>query len=116
MARQDGLSRGDVYWDSSGNKYEYDGDSWNQVGTGGAAHVYGLARNCVVQGAGTYNATEVLGFVCSVASSADWSITPKDGTAVTTIDKGTFAAGQTYPIHATSITVGTGGEALLFIP
>lgn len=79
-------------------------------------HSYAMAINMVVQAAGTYSDTDILGFVCSIAATGDWSITPKGGTAVTGIDPGSFSAGGVYPIHATSITVGTGGEALLFIP
>jgi len=82
----------------------------------GARVVYGLARNLVVQAAGIYNTTEVLGFICTAPGSGDWSITPVGGSAVTGIDPATFTAGQVYPIHATSITVGTAGEAVLFIP
>jgi len=82
----------------------------------GIKRVYGLARNIKVQAAGTYNTTDVIGFICTAPGSGDWSITPVDGTAVTGIDPATFSAGQVYPIHATSITVGTAGEAVLFIP
>ncbi len=98
------------------NEFEYDGNSWEQISTDGSDHVYGLGRNIIVQAAGTYNSTEVLGFICSIASTADWSITPIGGAAVTTIDKGTFSAGGVYPLHCSSITVGTAGEAVLIIP
>jgi hypothetical protein len=90
----------------------------DQIITNGAANVYGLARNLVPWTAaqGAYTATEVLGFTVSIASSADWSITPVGGSAVTTIDKATFTAGQTYPIHCSSITPGTAAEVILYIP
>jgi len=40
MARQTGLSPGDYYLDqSTGDRYEWDGNSWVQTGTAGAAHV-----------------------------------------------------------------------------
>lgn len=75
-----------------------------------------LATNLVVQAAGTYNTTEIYGFICSIPGSGDWTIDPMNGGSVSGIDPATFAAGQTYWIHATSITVGTTGEALLIIP
>ena len=82
----------------------------------GAAHVYGLAQNLVVQAAGTYNTTNVLGFICTAPGTGDWTIDPVGGASVGGIDAATFTAGQIYPVHAESITVGTGGEAVLFIP
>ena len=78
--------------------------------------INGMAKNIVVAAAGAYSATEVLGFICTTPGSGDWSITPIEGTAVTGIDPATFSAGGVYPIHASSVTVGTGGEAVLFIP
>ena len=92
------------------------GDPQPQLGTGGAAHVYGFARNIVVQAAGAYSATEVLGFICTAPGDADWTIDPVGGASVGGIDAATFTAGQIYPIHADAITVGTNGEAVLFIP
>ena len=85
-------------------------------GTNSALHVYGLARNWVVQAAGTYNTTEILGFICTTPGSGDWTADPIGGASVGSIDPATFTAGGVYPMHAESITVGTGGEALLFIP
>jgi len=83
----------------------------------GAAHVYGLGRNMVRQTAGTYNSTQVLGFLVEAQPSADdTAITSVDGAAVTAIDAATFIEGTVYPIHASSVTVGTGGEFLLFLP
>ena len=88
-----------------------------QAGTSdGSTKVYGLARNLKVQAAGTYNTTEVLGFICTAPGSGDWTIDPIGGSSVGSIDPATFTAGQIYPIHAESITVGTAGEAVLFIP
>ena len=89
-------------------------NNWQE--TNGGAHVYGLARNLVVQAAGTYNTTEVFGFICTTPGSGDWTIDPISGSSVGGIAPTTFTAGQVYPIHAESITVGTGGEAVLFIP
>ena len=83
--------------------------------TNDAAHVTGLASKAVVQGAGTYNSTEILGYRVLVTGSADWSITTKNGAAVT-IPVAAMVLGQVYPEHLTSITVGTGGSALLYIP
>ena len=82
---------------------------------GGAASVTGLATNAVVQGAGTYNATQILGYRVLVQGSANWSETPINGSAQTI----PFAAqiiGAINPEHLSSITVGTGGSALLYIP
>jgi hypothetical protein len=78
--------------------------------------VYDMARALKVQAAGTYNTTEVLGFVCTAPGSGDWTIVPIGGPSTSGIDPATFTAGQVYMIHASSITVGTAGEALLFIP
>lgn len=94
------------------------GAGWQkQQSTGGAAHVYGLARNMVRQGAGTYNSSDVLGFWVEVVPTADdTDITPIDaGAAIEDIDKGSFVIGQFYPIHASAITVGTTGQFLLLI-
>jgi len=83
--------------------------------TNGAKHVIGLATNGVLQAAGTYTATDVLGYKVLVQGSADWSITLKDGSALT-IPFGSMTVGDIFPEHLVSITVGTAGQALLYIP
>jgi hypothetical protein len=92
---------------------------FNAVSISGAALVYGLARNAIkrVPADGAYTATETFGLIVSKApTSDDTAITPVAGSAITSIKAATFAVGQTVPIHASSVTVGTGGEFLLFIP
>jgi len=99
--------------------YKYDGNSWNQETISGAALVYGLARNAIkrVPADGAYTATETFGLIVSKApTSDDTALTPVGGSAITSIKAATFTVGQTVPIHASSVTVGTGGEFLLFIP
>lgn len=82
-----------------------------------AVVIDGLATNMVRQVAGVYNATKVLGFLVEAAPTADdTAITPVNGVATTAINKEAFTEGQVYPIAASAITVGTGGEFLLFIP
>lgn len=96
---------------------DVDGEEVLQKYTGGTVHVYGLARNMIRKTAGIYNNTEVLGYLVEAAPSADdTAITPVDGSEIAAINKEAFTEGQVYPIHASAITVGTGGEFLLFIP
>jgi len=104
---------------TNGNEYIYNGSSWIQVGTGGAAHVYGAIRNWVkrIPGDGAYTATDVLGiWVAAVPTADDTAITPIGGTADTAVVKELFIVGDILPIHATSVTVGTGGIFYLIIP
>ena len=95
--------------------YEWDGDSWVLRSIAGAGVVYGLARNAVSQGAGTYNSTEIMGYRVVVAGTGDWTINGVAGGAVTIAAAG-MVVGQVYPEHLDSITVGTGGTAVLYIP
>ncbi len=83
--------------------------------TDGAANVSGLASNGVLQSVGTYSATDVLGYKVLAQGSADWSITLKDGSALT-IPFASMIVGDILPEHLVSITVGTAGQALLYIP
>ena len=82
----------------------------------GGQQIYGLARKIVSQSAGTYNTTEILGYRVITAGSGNWSLTSVDGAAVTGIVPTGFVVGEVYPEHLSSITVGTGGVALLYIP
>jgi hypothetical protein len=83
------------------------------TGTGGAAHVYGLARKASdLAAATTYSATETLGFHVDVVGSTAWSATFVDGGTVSF----TPVAGEHYPWHLSSITSGTGGTGVVFIP
>lgn len=97
----------------AGNVYSWNGVQMELVQSAGGITMYGLARNLEIAGVGT-TSTEFFGFICSVVPGADVQITPAGGAAVTTIDSGTFTAGQIYPIHGTSVTITTSGEFLLF--
>jgi len=93
------------------------GRSEAQKGTNGSAHFYALARKPVKQAAGTYSATEILGYRVLTAPTADNSaLTGVDGVAQTALPAAGFAAGSTYSEHLSSITVGTGGVFLLYLP
>jgi hypothetical protein len=83
--------------------------------TNGAAHIFGLASKGVSQTAGTYNTTEVLGYRVVVAGTGDWTAILKNGGTIT-IPAAAMILGEVYPEHLSSITVGTGGTALLYIP
>ena len=94
-----------------------DGEVVTQNYSNGAAHFYALARKPVKQAAGTYSATEILGYRVLTAPTADDSaLTGVDGTAQTALPAAGFAAGSTYAEHLSSITVGTGGVFLLYLP
>jgi len=99
----------------SGSIDEYSGTAWVNISTNGAKHVSGLSTNAVIQGAGTYNTTEVLGYRVLVQGSANWAETPVDGTSQA-IPFAAQIVGNINPEHLSSITVGTGGSALLYIP
>jgi len=110
---------GAFFQEIGGNLYESNGSVWNTIRIGGAGLVYGLARNMVkrVPADGAYTATETFGMIISKAPTLDdTAITPVGGSAVTAIKAATFTVGQCVPLHASSVTVGTGGEFLLFIP
>ena len=109
------LGIGNKFLSKNGDVHTWLGDGWVQTSFGGAAGVSGLAVNAVVQGAGTYNTTDVIGYRVLVQGSANWSVTPKDGTAQT-IPQAAMIVGDVYPEHLTAITVGTGGSVLLYIP
>lgn len=83
--------------------------------SGEAVDVNGLAVNMVLQGAGTYNSTDVLGYRVVVQGSANWTLDPKNGSSIS-VPQGAFVVGAVYPEHLDSITVGTGGQAILYIP
>jgi len=83
--------------------------------TNNSAHVIGLATNGVLQSAGTYNSTSVLGYRVLVQGSVNWSITLKNGSSLT-IPFAAMIVGDILPENLVSITVGTGGQALLYIP
>ncbi len=85
------------------------------TGINGAASVYGLASNAVKVTATAYSATEILGFHVIAPGSGNWTVTPLNGSAII-LAPGGFTAGQVYPEHLSAITVGTGGEALVYIP
>ena len=82
--------------------------------TEGATHVFGLAQNGVKQLAGVYNTTEVLGYRVLAPGTGDWTITLVNGSAIT-IPFAAMLVGEVYPEHISSITVGAGGSALLYI-
>ena len=89
----------------------------NPAFTNDAAHIYGLARQVTTgpEAAGTYNATEILGFnVVNVGSAGNWVLTYVDG-GVSTIAFGDMRADY-WSAHLTEITIPTGGLAELFIP
>lgn len=105
-----------------GNSYISDGLVWlgpytaADVGLGGGGGGGGgLAPNGVIQGAGTYSATAVNGYRVLVAGSANWSLTFSGG-GVASVPAAAMTVGDVYPEALTSITVGTGGSALLYIP
>lgn len=102
----------------SGSTYKWNGYGWELSKVAGGQAVYGLASNFVVQGAGTYNSTDIMGYRVLVQPSADnTTLSPKSGGAdVTAVPAATFIAGDVYPEHLDSITVGTGGSFLLYIP
>lgn len=83
--------------------------------TNDGAHIYGLSSNAVKVTAAAYSATDILGFRVIAQGSGNWSLTPKNGSAIT-LAPGGFTPGQVYPEHLSAITVGTGGEALVYIP
>lgn len=91
--------------------------------TSGAANVYGMARNAVlVDSATPYNATQIFGFVCLVASGGasggDATFTfvgDSTDTAINVIDVGT-PVGEEKPWHLTALDPGTSGVFLAFIP
>jgi len=103
--------------DATGIVYEWRGATLGMVAVdaNGAALVSGLATNAVVQGAGTYNATEILGYRVLVQGSGNWAETPINGSAQT-IPFAAQIVGNINPEHLSSITVGTAGSALLYIP
>lgn len=77
---------------------------------------YGLARNIVAVAAGeTYNATEIRGYRVLTPGSGNWSMTSVEGSAITGIVPTGFVAGAVYAEHLSSLTVGTGGAALVYI-
>ncbi len=86
--------------------------------TGGAAHVYGLARNMEKVVAAGSPSGEFYGFLVATAATADdTAINMKAGAVITGITKEAFAVGQVYPIHgeAASTVVGTGGVFYFFL-
>ena len=86
-------------------------------GTDGAAHTYGLARNGIEQGPGTYAVTEIKGFWVVAQPTDDLTdMTFIDaGSPVSDIAKEAFTEGQFYPCHLSTITVGAGGNFILVI-
>jgi len=86
--------------------------------TEGAAHVYGLARKVTATGpesAGTYDATEILGFnVVNVGSAGNWTLFYIDG-GFSSIGFGDMREGY-WPAHLSTIIIPTGGLAEIFIP
>lgn len=91
------------------------GDSEEIRSTNQALHVAGLAGNAVLQTAGTYNATEVLGYRVVVAGSANWTLNFVGGGSAS-LSPSAFVEGAVYPEHLSSIVVGAGGSAVLYIP
>jgi hypothetical protein len=81
----------------------------------GAVSIHGLSVNQLVQGAGTYSSTEILGYRVLVQGSGNWAQTPVNGTAQT-IPFAAQVVGNVNPEHLSAITVGTAGSALLYIP
>lgn len=83
--------------------------------TNDALHVSSLARNGVLQGAGVYNNTEILGYRVLAPGTGAWSITLIDGAPIA-IPVTAVIAGEIVLEHLSSITVGTGGSAILYTP
>ena len=87
--------------------------------TSGAAHsniTNGLANKTIaLAAAGTYNATEVHGFMVLVAASDAWTLTFTEDGTTRSIPAAALALGQIYPFKLSEITAGTSGEALLFL-
>ena len=84
----------------------------------GALHVYGLAGSAVRVPAGTYNATDILGYRVSLQGTGTLTISPKSGAADITYTTGEVGdmVGRVYPEHLDSITVGTGMVVTVYIP
>ena len=93
---------------------EFNGTDWPLHRSDGAQAIYALARSPVILSAGVYNANEVKGLMILVPGSADWSITGVDG-AAQTIPVAAITAGHEWGVHLSTITVGTGGQALVYI-
>ena len=107
-------SMGSTFTDEAGNVYTWYG-AWVQTSFGGAVGVSGLGTSQIQVTAGTYAVTEILGFeVFNVGSAGNWSWTALNG-GVATIGFGDMTVGI-RPVHASTITVPTGGIAVLWIP
>jgi hypothetical protein len=92
------------------------GEVVTQKYSNGAAHVTGLASKTTVgpETAGTYNATEIIGFnVLNVGSADSWVLTYVDG-GVSTIGFGDMREDY-FPSHLSSLLIPTGGVAEVFI-
>ncbi len=87
---------------------------WGQAGD--AAKIYSMARKMVVQSAGTYSATEVLGYRVLIQGTGDWQIQGVDDASPVTVPFAAMLEGVQYAEHLKSITVGTGGSVILYIP
>lgn len=103
----------------SGSTHQTDrasGKAAEQNSTNGAAHVYSLGRKAAnLVAAGTYNTTDVLGFLVTASGTASWTLTFKDG-GVMTVPQTALLVGQVYPFHLSAITSGAAGTAVLIIP
>lgn len=77
----------------------------------------GLAtKTILLSAAGTYDATEVLGFMVLTQGSAAWTLTFVEDTTTRSIPQAALTVGEIYPFHLSAITSGTDGTALLFLP
>ena len=116
------VSSGSTFWETdTDNRFTFDGDSWNQTATGGANHVYGLAKNMVRVSATLYNSTDILGFRILNKGTGSLIITPKGGAGVVTITAAELTAMgdgayMDLPWHLESLIAGTGMELVAYIP
>lgn len=92
------------------------GEKVSPLVTNKAVNVSSLARNGVLQGAGVYNTTDVLGYRVLAPGTGAWSITLVDGGGPISIPVAAVIAGEIVLEHLSSITVGTGGSAVLYTP
>lgn len=76
--------------------------------------VSGLAGNFILQGVGTYDGT-VMGYRVVAQGSGNWTLDPVGGSPISVVQTA-FTVGQVYPEQLDSITVPTGGSAILYIP
>lgn len=93
--------------------------TYDLVTVGGAAKVYGLARNMVRVSSGAYNTTEILGWRVLVPGTGTLVLSPVGGaTDITLTSAEVIAMGYSaWPEHLDSITLGNADmEILVYTP